>query len=413
MVQINQNRLSISIKEITAWLYALYGVRAVWLAFNSTQYSPVFYMLNQLIGYLCIPAGLLLLVREQKNAVDKNNFILMLLPLTYWLMCVIHTYGGWKLGNGVVTLIQISIFLFLDKDVRISVFDKFYKFIQGCNLISIFIWLFDQVELPIFQSVPFYVGSWATYKKWFVFAIYHQKNYLSNSADRLCGIFNEPGALGTICALLFIATFKNTKKWEKALLLVTGMLTYSAAFFVLIFGYLIVYLLQKDIRYAAVAIAIGIFFLQLPNIDFGNPTINSLAARLEITSDGFAGDNRVSDAYEVGYEAMKETRDIYFGYGKGFSFSNGTSSYITYIVQFGYIGFGLMILQWLAASLWNAKNKEQLIYILFFAISLYQRPAPITSILGYILIFGGLAWMQQKQEEKDELAASENIQRIV
>ena len=93
--------------------------------------------------------------------------------------------------------------------------------------------------------------------------------------------------------------------------------------------------------------------------------------------------------------------------------AGGTLSYITYIVQFGYIGFGLMVLQWLAASLWNAKNKEQRIYILFFAISLYQRPAPIVSILGYILIFGGLAWMQQKQEEKDELAASENIQRIV
>lgn len=398
MVQINRNRLSISIREITAWLYALYTVRAVWLAFNSMEYSPVFYLLNRMIGYLCIPAGLILLAKKNENRVDKKNFTLLVIPFTYWIMCVFNTYGGWKIGNGVVTLIQISIFLLLDKDVKISIFDKFYKFVQGCNLIAVFTWIFDQLNLPIFESVPFYAGPWAIYKKWFIFAIYHQKSYISNLSDRICGIFNEPGALGTICALLFIATFKHNKKWGKALLLITGTLTYSAAFFILVFGYLIVYLLQKDIRYVVVAIAIGVFFLQIPNIDFGNPALNSLATRLKITNEGFVGDNRVSDAYEAGYEAMKQTNKIYFGYGKDFSFAEGTLSYIKYIVQFGYIGFGLMAFQWIVASLQRIKNREQLMYILFFIISLYQRPAPITSILGFVLVFGGLAWMQQKEE---------------
>lgn len=405
MIQINQNKLSIRMQEITAWLYAVYAVRAVWLAFNSMEYSPAFYLLNQVIGYLCIPAGLLLLVKGNKNKVEINDFTLLLLPLTYWLMCVINTYGGWKIGNGVVTLIQISIFLFLGKDTKISIFDKFYKVIQVCNAISVLVWICYQLKIPIgIKTVPFYYGGFASYKKWFLFALYHHNREVATLSDRLCGIFNEPGALGTICALLFIATFKYSRKWEKALLLITGTLTYSAAFFILVFGYLIVYLSQKDIRYAALAIAIGIFFLQIPKIDFGNDVLNTLAARLEITDSGFAGDNRLDDNYKESYEAMKQTSRIYFGYGKDFSFSGNSSSYVKYIVQFGYIGFGLMALQWIIASLRRTKNREQLIYILFFMISLYQRPAPITSILGFVLVFGGLAWMQQKEETDEHFA---------
>lgn len=405
MVQINQDKISISIREITAWLYALYAVRAVWLAFNSMEYSHVFYLLNQMIGYLCIPAGLLLIAKGKKNKVDKNDFALLLIPFTYWLMCVFNTYGGWKIGNGVVTLIQISIFLFLGKDEKISIFDKFYKTIQVCNVISVSVWICYQLKIPIgIQTVKFYYGGFASYKKWFIFALYHHNNSLTTLTDRLCGIFNEPGALGTICALLFIATFKYSKKWEKVILLITGTLTYSAAFFVLIFGYLIVYLLQKDIRYAVIAIAIGVFFLQIPKIDFGNEALNTLASRLEITDSGFAGDNRLADSYKAGYEAMKHTNKIYFGYGKDFSFSGNSSSYVKYIVQFGYIGFGLMVLQWIIASLQRTKNREQLIYILFFMISLYQRPAPVTSILGFVLVFGGLAWMQQKEETDEHFA---------
>lgn len=401
MEQIKPRNFVIRMRNITAWLYALYGIRAVWLAFNSMEYSPMFYLLNQLIGYLCIPAGLFLLLKESEHKVDRSNFALFIIPFTYWIMCVYNTYGGWKIGNGVVTLVQISLFLFLDDDIKAAVFDKFYKVIQGSNVLSLFFWLCYQLKLPIgIQTVKFYYGGFASYKKWFIFAIYHHNSSLTTLSDRLCGIFNEPGALGTICALLFIATFRHTKKWEKALLLVTGLLTYSAAFFILIFGYLIVYLLQKDIRYALVAIAVGVLFLQIPNIDFGNEALNNLASRLEITDSGFAGDNRLDDSYKAGYEAMKETNKIYFGYGKDFTFSGNSSSYVKYIVQFGYIGFGIMILQWAWASCTRVKNKEQLIYVLFFFISLYQRPAPITSILGFVLIFGGIAWMKEREGNK-------------
>lgn len=402
MVQIKDNKIKISIREITVWLYALYGIRAVWLAFSSMEYSPAFYLLNQIIGYLCIPAGAFLLATEGKYKVEGNNFKLLVIPVTYWIICVLNTYGGWKIGNGIVTLVQIVIFLFLDKNIKSAVFDRFYKIIQTCNVVSLFVWGCYQLNLPIgIQTVKFYYGGFAVYKKWIIFAIYHHNGSLTTLTDRLCGIFNEPGALGTICALMFIATFRHSKKWEKVLLLLTGLFTYSAAFFILIFGYLVIYLLQKDIRYVAIAIIIGAFFLKIPEIDFGNEALNRVAARMELTDSGFAGDNRLDESYKIGYEAMKKTSKIYWGYGKGFSFKGNSSSYVNYIVQFGYIGFGIMILQWIVASLHRVMNREQLIYVLFFFISLYQRPAPITSILGYILIFAGLAWMQQK-EETDE-----------
>ena len=399
MLQSRLKTYKIGIKEITIWLYALYGIRAIWLAFNSMKYSPIFYFANKLIGYMCIPAGLFLLIIQSKHKVKQENFIIILLPATYWIICVLNTYGGWKIGNGLVTLIQISIFLLFNKDIKAGVFDKFYKIFQICNIISLFVWGCYQLKIPIgIQTVEFYRGDFAVYKKWLIFALYHENSYSTILMDRLCGIFNEPGALGTICALLFIATFKYTKKREKALLLVTGALTYSVAFFALVVGYLVIYLFLKDIHSIIVAIAIIILFLQIPNINFGNEALNRLAARLKISTSGFAGDNRLTDSYSANYEAMKQTNRIFWGYGKGFSFSEGTLSYVTYIVQFGYIGFVLMIFQWLVASFSKVRNKAQLLYILFFFISLYQRPNPILSILGYILVFGGLAWMQSAQD---------------
>ena len=398
MVQLTHRKLLINLKEIVVWLFALYGIRAVWLAFNSMEYSPTFYLLNLLIGYLCIPAGFLILIKDQKCKANTKDVLLLFIPLTYWLLFVFNTYGGWELGNGIVTLIQISIFLLLNNKIKVAIFDRFYKIIQMCNIISIFVWICYQVRIPIgFQTVNFYYGSFAAYNKWFIFAMYHNNSSVTTLTDRLCGIFNEPGALGTICALLFIATFQYSKNWEKALLLITGGLTYSAAFFVLVFGYLVIYLFQKNVKYAVIAVIIGLLFLLIPKIDFGNDALNLLASRLEITDSGFAGDNRIDAGYKAGYEAMKDTNDIYFGYGKDFEFAGNTSSYVKYIVQFGYIGFGLMMVQWVIATMMRVKTREQLIYILLFFISLYQRPAPITSILGFLLVFGGLAWMQQKE----------------
>ena len=411
MEQISHSKISINLKEIVVWLFALFGVRSVWLAFNSMEYSPLYYILNLMIGYLCIPAGLFLLVKVQKCKVAKKDFLLIAIPLTYWIMCVLNTYGGWKLGNGIVTLVQISIFLLLDSRIKIAIFDRFYKIIQACNAISIFVWICYQLRIPIgFQTVNFYYGEFASYNKWIIFAMYHNNSSFTTLTDRLCGIFNEPGALGTICAFLFIATFKYSKRWEKILLLVTGGLTYSAAFFVLVFGYLVMYLFQKNVKYAVIAVMIGLLFLQIPKIDFGNDALNLLASRLEITDSGFAGDNRIDARYKAGYEAMKDTDEIYFGYGKDFTFGDSTSSYVKYIVQFGFIGFGIMMLQWGIAAMSRVKSREQFIYILFFFISLYQRPAPITSILGFILIFGGLAWMQQKADTNKNF---ENEQGLV
>ena len=40
------------------------------------------------------------------------------------------------------------------------------------------------------------------------------------------------------------------------------------------------------------------------------------------------------------------------------------------------------------------KDKMCLIYVMFFFISLYQRPYAIISIWGYIFLFGGIEWLK-------------------
>ena len=78
-------------------------------------------------------------------------------------------------------------------------------------------------------------------------------------------------------------------------------------------------------------------------------------------------------------------------------------SYKQYLVWFGYIGAGLLALLWFVNTfLYSYKDKDCLIFILLFMLSIYQRPAAIIQIFGYIVLFGGMSWIQKKRTEKNE-----------
>lgn len=392
----------INIEYFAAWAFALAAVRGVWLAFDSAAYSPLFALVSKLteVASLMLGAGAILLTGNIQ--IERKGIALCLLPLTYFVMCMLHTYGGWPVGNGVFSLLLCMVYMLQRSSTKAKIFHYFYIAIQVLNALSILVWLLYQLKVDVlFDTVPYYLGGWANYKKLFIFAIYHPSESVVRISDRLCGVFNEPGALGTICALMFIASFQHTKWWEKVLLLAAGSLTYSAAFFILIFGFIVVYFVQKDIRYLPVAILVALFFIQIPYIDWGTDALNEMAARLQITEEGFAGDNRIDEDFQIRYEAMKKTTDIYWGYGKNFAFADATSSYIKLIVQFGYVGFGLLAMEWILCAVGMAKNNNQWIYFVFFCISLYQRPAPMISLIGYVLVVSGIEWMKAMECEKE------------
>ena len=399
MVQRSRD-ICLPMTKITIFLFALYTLRESWLAFDKPQYSMLLTVLFSKVAYFSVLAAGYTIFVTYRGQCAKKNALLILFPITYWSMGFFLKRGSLSLTGNELAMISIVLFFLLDDTIKKKVFDLFYKIVQATNVISILMWICYQLNVNIgFQTVPYYRDNGDFYIKWFWFAIYRDTPNTVRIMDRLCGIFNEPGALGTLCALLLIVTFRHTKWWEKALLFITGMLTYSVAFLMLVFGYIAVRMLCKGGKYWLLLLALGLFFLAIPKIDWGNDALNAVAARLEITESGLAGSNRTSDEFDENYQKMKEQGTIYFGYGPDVSIGGG-SSYKQYIVHFGYVGFGLILLEWLWMAYLKMRTQEDWILLLIFMVSSYQRPVPLVSILGAVIVFGGICWRRGQNEDE-------------
>lgn len=384
-------------------VFALYTFRGAWLAFDQGGYLPWFEIISLWMAKLSVVVGAVFLLIKQK--IEKRNILMLCLPIGYWIMQVFHTYGGYK-GEWDLSLVSIVVFVCLPAELKKRVFGLFYKMFLIANIISVllFVCVLFNVDIGIQRELYYFQneagGVIYYYLRWFVFAI------LQNGVSlRLCGVFNEPGALGTLCALLYICSVKRKSKWEKLNLIITGIFTLSLAFFLLMLLYFAVHVVRKKRKNLIYVVVFAVLFLLIPKIDFHNVAINKLAARMAITENGLAGDNRTSLIFDSKYKEFLDGSDVWFGRGSGYVLGGSNSSWKShYVVPYGVFGTILMLGAWVAMALHCCKkNCDAIIYVFFFMLSLYQRPAAIQNILGYVLILGGIEWMNVQKESKENI----------
>ena len=304
-----------------------------------------------------------------------------------------------------------AVFFLMSPADKRRIFNLFYVIIQINNIFALFMYACYILKIDIgIATIPYYMPSPAErYQKWGIFAIYTVGN-----KNRLCGIFNEPGGLGTVCALLFIARFKYSSKWEKALLLITIFLTFSFAGYLLIFLFFAVYLIKQNWKNIIFLSLFAIIFIEIPKIDWKNDMLNITAQRFAITEDGLSGDNRTSVKYDKYYKEFLHTKNAWFGYGANYDFPGDEASYKRYVVQFGIVGFSLLILTWGSLSVLRARgNKDCLLLILFFMMSIYQRPYCFINTYGYVLLFGGMEWILENDKSRQITFKAGSFQNIV
>lgn len=370
-----------------ALLFAVRAITFVWLAFSAGGYMPLYEKLILIIRYSTILIGPLYLAYQGR--MEKKNNVLFIPLFYYFLMLVLHTYGGYE-GSYIHELVSISVFIFMSDVMKVRVFYYFYKIILYSCAIAILLYPAILLGLPIgFETVPFVNDGVETsvYLKWFIFGIVGDGQW---GLPRLCGIFNEPGGLGTVCALLFAATYRYSKLYERIILLLAIVLSFSVAGFLLVFVFYALIYIKKGWKYFVPLGLLVAFVLIAPSIDWGDEFVNNFVARFEITDEGIAGDDRVKPEFEKLYNEVWNSSDVFFGRGATYGNDMGTSSYKNLLIQYGVIGFGIYFILWLIAMLSTAKkNRDCLILLLLFIVSLYQRPVPITSSYGYVLLIGG------------------------
>lgn len=239
---------------------------------------------------------------------------------------------------------------------------------------------------------------------------------------RFSGIYDEAGLVGTVSALLLVARKFEIRKDKKCRwLLFFSIISFSLASYLLIIIYLFLKWIYRGQWKIIVSIFIGAFVLYgLLNIHTNNVLINNLQDRIQITTTGISLiNNRESSLFEKGYEKFTSasiSRRI-LGYGRGASsenpYMNGSSSYKCVVYDYGYFGFGLMMLIivycYFRCTIKKGKNDWNLVTLfLIFLISIYQRPA-IMYAYYFIILYGGKDYlcfyntMDNRKKIKEEL----------
>lgn len=123
------------------------------MAFDKDSYSPIYAFLSLNIARLCVPIGCLFLLCERK--VKQYDLVLVTLPLSYWLMQMVHSYGSYQ-GGGELTFLTSVIFVLLPTRVKKQIFQCVYQIIQLNNIISIILWIdFFYLIVPDFKEFFF------------------------------------------------------------------------------------------------------------------------------------------------------------------------------------------------------------------------------------------------------------------
>lgn len=373
------------------------------LSLTSSLLSNIFKVLLYTFTGLNIILIIFPILKYKKTILRKDLF--QTIPMIIFvIISSFHTYDGSISFSGFLFSLLWIIFALAPDNIKKRTFIYFKNaFIIIC-IASIICYLSYDLNLFLpYKVVNYYnnnaiVENYIDYK--FIF-LYRASS--SISLVRLCGICNEPGYFGTICALILCASSLNLKKKSNIIILIAGFLTFSLAFIITLVIYLLLKYL-KDVRTVILTVLLTCFYLfLLPNIYTGNPTIDRFIQRMTITDEGLAGDNRTTDELEYVLNDVVKNKPL-FGYGEGYlktqNLKGGVSSYKTYIIQYGFVGCILLWGSLLLAALYKNKNYLSIIYIIAFFVNIYQRPN-IMTLQYQILLFGGLAFINAKLRVKE------------
>lgn len=242
-----------------------------------------------------------------------------------------------------------------------------------------------------------------------------------SSNTRFSGIYDEAGLVGTASALLLTARKFDLKHDKKSRwLLFFSILSLSFAGYLLIVMYLFLNWLNKGKWKLCIGIVAGVIgFNLLVNSNTDNFFINGLQQRFEMTETGVAVvNNRETSKFEIGYREFENAslKTKLFGFGRGAAsqnkYINGSSSYKMTIYDYGYIGFGLMILlilyfyKGISIRNWR-KYWTQTVLLLLFLVSIYQRPAVFYAFY-FIILYGGRAFLQEEKTARNHAILTKN-----
>lgn len=337
---------------------------------------------------------------KHKEILTQKDQPLLVLFVFIWLFYSFNEFTkGARLGVvATFPYVLLGYVPFVKKEFGSKVFNYFvtiYAIIIGLSMIS---WIAAMAGYlsPIGVLGEGNESLEAQRKTYLVFPLALVSTKDMGDYIRFCGVFDEPGVVGTLSALILCAMRYDMKNWRNIIILLSGLLTTSMFFYAItgIYWLLYLFLVRKKIGTFLVVIISFFAFYELTK---DNDAISNLVwERFEWDSSSgtFSGNTRADERSYVQMEKMISSGEIWLGVKDKTAFWDdnfGSSSIYNIIALYGLLVTIMYYGIWLIGVGYRFKIniKDFLLYV-FVAIGCsYQRPG-FYDIL-YVFLFVSIA----------------------
>lgn len=399
-----KRNINCNIEKIIFFIFALSVLLTARSYFMWEGYNSSFIRIS-IKAFRYVGLGMMLLfivhtgLSNNFKRMERSTFILIVaLLLTFMHMNLAGAFYR-KIFNWdhLIVSTTFAICFALDCEQRSRLYEIFMKLFVIFTLPSIIYYVlvyFMGIGLPFTYLSPDHVGKLQAgiFYELRTFGLIINPEF---GFPRPCGIFDEPGVIGTICAFLFstIWVCNKNRKWAK-LLLLEGALSMSLAFYIMMVVFYISLLYKKNLlkllSFVFIVCMLGIGFY---NFDFENQQLRNLQQRIDLSSSLLVRDNRTDASFDYVYNEFLQHGGyaMFMGNGVGATYKNNntssSSSYKCIVYDHGIIGaflyFGFFVL------LYFLKYKDIAYTLPFFSVfivSLYQRPYVLNEMMLFIYI---------------------------
>ena len=343
-----------------------------------------------------------------------RDILLALLLLALMLYYASHTGRGgpFEISYGWVALV---FFMLVDDDTKRRAFHDFAIMFALTLVPGMVVFVFSAVgiELPwhtlYAARFDFEVlrGNDPGYYREYLGSVVRNDQVYSvgpGSVFRLHGMWDEPGTVGTFSGLLLVAGGMQLKgKLHNVILLIGGILSFSLAFYTILFLY---FLGRRPL--ATLAASGGVAALVLSSKALSTLPIVDLFFLSRFTLNkggGLAADNRVTGVFAALYRDFWNA-DLWtrlFGSTNNVALlvNTGTFSYEVVVFTYGVVGMTLLVAFLVAATTSISMRRQALILLVIFLVSIYQRPNVLTMPYLVLLMGGAVHLAREARRSAD------------
>lgn len=375
-----------------------------------------FVMWNDAIGGKLFTYGLkalnllALLGLLQKSRFDKYMWVLLYLPLTWFVWEEDSIIGSFQYVFS--STLPVVSFLLLKDEEQLYVIKVYLKIIAVLFIPGLVIFfLINVVSLPHFTDTR----ESRSYENYFF--LYYT---LAHVKFRFFSVFNEPGVVGTLAAIVVFYYRKFLSKKEYILYVICGFLSLSLFFIIMFFPLLYFSDIQFISRWKKIKKVIGftvalvimyLGFVVVMNELKNNPLIRVAVYNRFKWENGLivgvvSNRDEVIAGFDDAYTSMqsKGGERYWFGNGKAAVAKNFGASALSYRISLYDKGVVIMFYVAFVVLLMHPVRKNfffSIISICFIVLVIYQRPM-FYKIDYFILIFAGVRLIVSYEEKKED-----------